>query len=162
MALPPLLTLKDEQTYRAHFEREYCLGTIYTQDGIRVYFPKGKFNHAFYEAASGQRGPKSKALSMIRVQRMDWIKATLADPNADWFQGWDNKNKRIDETSRVEVVYENFVVILAFSLKCDGTLKANFVTCYQADNSIDKIRNNPAWNKHICIRKLKEKKNSGR
>jgi len=28
-------------------------------------------------------------------------------------------------------------------LKQDGLLKANFVTCYQADNSIGKIRNSP-------------------
>jgi len=30
-------------------------------------------------------------------------------------------------------------------------LKANFTTCYRADNSIDKIRTSPLWIKKKCL-----------
>ena len=38
--------------------------------------------------------------------------------------------------------------------KADGTLKANFVTCYDANNSIGKIRQSPLWNKQDCLNAL--------
>jgi len=40
-------------------------------------------------------------------------------------------------------------------LKQNGSLKAaNLVTCYQADNSIGKIRRSPSWSRAACIRLL--------
>jgi hypothetical protein len=56
----------------------------------------------------------------------------------------------------VAVVYEDFVVVVAMGLKLDGSLKANFVTCYQADNSIGKIRRSPVWSRVDCVRQLGE------
>lgn len=52
------------------------------------------------------------------------------------------------------VVYADFVVVVAMGLKLDGSLKANFVTCYQADNSIGKIRKSPVWSRVECVREL--------
>jgi uncharacterized membrane protein YhdT len=52
---------------------------------------------------------------------------------------------------------------MKFEVYCDeanpdvltsGSLKANFVTCYQADNSIGKIRSSPAWFRAACLRLL--------
>lgn len=40
-----------------------------------------------------------------------------------------------------------FVVVVSLWKKLDGSLKANFVTCYQADNSISKIRSLPKWSR---------------
>lgn len=153
MVMPPLLTLATEADYRQHFEATYCRGVISTHDGIRVYFRKEDFDHAFFESPL-RNGVKAKMLSQIRAERMDWIAATLADPTADRFQGWDNKNGRYDATRCVSVVFGDFVVVIRLGKKADGTLKANFVTCYEADNSIGKIRQSPLWNKEDCINAL--------
>ncbi len=59
--------------------------------------------------------------------------------------GWDKMAHGYDSSRRVAVVYEAFMVVLAMGLKQNGMLKANFVTCYQADNSIGKIRTSPVW-----------------
>ncbi len=52
------------------------------------------------------------------------------------------------------MVYEDFVVVVAMGLTAHGALKANFVTCYQADNSIGKIKGAPAWSREACLRLL--------
>lgn len=90
----------------------------------------------------------------MRAQRIDWIKATLEHPTAALFEGWDKTSRQYDATRRVAVVYEDFVVVVAMRLKQDGSLKANFVTCYQADNSIGKIRSSPVWSRAACLRLL--------
>jgi hypothetical protein len=143
MVMPPLLNLADEAAYRGHFERSCCGGNIATHDGIRVYFRRQDFDHAFFES-SGRRG-ENDVFSLVRAQRMDWIVAALADPAAACFQGWDRKNKRYDARRRVAVVMQDFVVVISLSMRRDGSLKANFVTCYRAENSIVKIRQSPRW-----------------
>lgn len=65
-------------------------------------------------------------------------------------------SRRYRATRRVAVVYEDFVVVVAMGLKQDGSLKANLVTCYQADNSIGKIRSSPAWSKAECLALLRK------
>ena len=82
------------------------------------------------------------------------ITATLEHPTAALFEGWDKASRQYDATRRVAIVYEDFVVVVAMGLKQDGSLKANFVTCYQADNSIGKIRSSPAWSRAACLRLL--------
>ena len=84
--MPPLLNLADEAAYRGHFERSCCGGNIATHDGIRVYFRRQDFDHAFFES-SGRR-VENDVFSLVRAQRMDWIVAALADPAAACFQGW--------------------------------------------------------------------------
>lgn len=110
------------------------------------------FGHAFYESSA--RDGRKDVFSPVRAQRIDWIKATLENPDADLFQGWDKRARQYDGTRRVAVVYEDFVVVVAIGLTKARVLKANFVTCYQADNSINKIRRSPAWSRLDCLRQL--------
>lgn len=152
MALPPLVHYVTPAEYRTHYERVYCRGNIQTFDGIRVYFAASKFGHMFYESTA--RDGRKDAFSPVRAQRIDWIKSTLEHPQAALFEGWDKVVRAYDSTRRVAVVYEDFVVVVAMGLKQDGSLKANFVTCYQADNSIGKIRASPVWSRAGCLQLL--------
>lgn len=156
MTLPSLLELDTEADYLAYYEREYCRSNVVAFDGIRVYFKRDKFRHAFYES-SNRDGHKDQ-FSSIRAQRMGWIKATLTNPDALLFMGWDKAKKRYDSSHRVCVLYEDFVVVIKLSLKRSGDLKGDFVTCYQADNSIDKIKQSPEWNREKCLTVLAQKK----
>jgi hypothetical protein len=156
MTLPLLLVYEDEEQYHDHFKREYCGKSIITFDGIRVYFSLSKFSHAFYE--SSNRDGKKDVFSLVRAQRMDWIKATLTSSQAKKYQGWEKKSRMYDPTSRVSVEYEEFVVVIQIRLKNNRELKADFVTCYQADNSISKIRCSPIWSLNTCRAVLEEKK----
>lgn len=149
MSVPVLVRYADASQYRSHYERNYCHAVITTFDGIRVYFNACRFNHAFFE--SPNRDGRKNQFSTIRAERIDWIKATLENPDATRYQGWNSRKKTYEPHRRVEVVYENFVVVLQISKKRNGTLKANFITCYQADNSIGKIRNSPEWEYETCL-----------
>lgn len=151
MALPPLVFYKTAAEYRTHFENLYCRGVITTFDNIRVYFSADKFGHAFYE--SSDVGGHKSVFSPVRAQRIDWIKATLEHPQASLYQGWDKKKKQHIGTRRIAVVYENFTVVIALRLK-KQILKANFITCYQADNSIRTIRSSPTWSHADCLKEL--------
>ncbi len=156
MRLPPLLAYPTEEEYKAHYEQAYCQGGMITFDNIKVYFRKEKFRHAFYES-SGRDGVKDR-FSPQRACRMNWIEATLCSPEAMLYMGWDKAKSRYDAASRVSVVFEDFVVIIRLSLIKTDTLKGDFVTCYQADNSIGKIRKSPKWNRESCMRVLAKKK----
>lgn len=145
----PLLELADQAAYRAHYERTLCRGGIITHDGIRVFFGKETFDHAFFES-SMRRGEKD-VFSTVRAERMEWVAAALADPSAARFQGWNSRTKQHDPTRRVTVIMGDFVVVIALSSRRDGTLKATFMTCYRADNSIAKIRSSPPWSLKDCI-----------
>ena len=90
-----------------------------------MFFSANKFGHMFYESTA-----------------------------RDGHLSWDKALRGYDSTRRVAVVYEDFVVVVAIGLKLDGSLKANFVTCYQADNSIGKIRRSPVWSRVDCVRQL--------
>ncbi|MDR4496348.1 MAG: hypothetical protein MRK02_00190 [Candidatus Scalindua sp.] len=144
-----------ETEYRKHFERIYCRGKVLTFDEIRVYFQANKFDHAFYESSA--RDGKKDRFSFARARRIDWIKATLEASDANIYQGWDKQKKRYDPGRRVCTVYEDFVVIIEIRQKKYGELKGNFVTCYKADNSIDKIRMSPVWTEKTCRDELKKK-----
>lgn len=149
MALPPLVHYAAESEYQAHYERVYCRGSIITFDSVRVHFSPAMFGHMFFESAA--RNGIKDTFSHIRAQRIDWIKPTLEHPDAALFEGWDKKNRRYDPARRVAVAYEDFVVVVAMGLTQGRTLKANFITCYQADNSIGKIRTSPVWSAAKCL-----------
>jgi hypothetical protein len=153
---PGLLILSCEMEYQVYYEEEYCKCPIVTHDGIPIFFPKHKFSHAFYES-SDRRGAND-IFSDVRAQRMSWIKEILQSSTAALYQGWNKKKRAYDPCGRVAFEYEQFVVVVRLSLKKDGTLKGNFITCYQADNSLEKIKQSPLWDKDKCIEKLKEKK----
>jgi len=156
MALPPLLVCTTEEEYRVHYEQTYCRGGIVTFDNIRVYFKKEKFLHAFYE--SSKRDRVKDRFSSERASRMNWIADTLCSPDATLYMGWDKSKGRYDAANRVSVIYEDFVVIIRLSLINAENLKGDFVTCYQADNSIEKIRKSPKWNYESCVKILAKKK----
>ncbi len=86
-----------------------------------------------------------------RAMRMDWILIALADPKYDCFQGWNRKKAFHDPTRRVTVVIDNFVVVIGIWQARNKLLKANFITCYQANNSIKKIRRSPRWTLQDCL-----------
>lgn len=146
--MPPFLNLPDETAYRAHYEATYVHSRITTHHGIPVFFAARDFGHAFYEATN-RDGVKNQ-FSLPRARRMDWICATLNAPAANWYQGWIKPQKRYDASRSVAVAYGSFVVVLRFGVKRSGDLKSNFVTCYDADNSIAKIRQSPIWSLQAC------------
>lgn len=143
---PPLLNLADQAAYHNHYVTTCCNGPIVTPDGIPVYFDRPRFYHAFFESVVFP----DDTFSPVRAQRMDWIRLTLQDAGADRFQGWNKKTKAYEPHRRVEVVHEDFVVVLQIGRKQNGQLRAKFVTCYQADRSIGVIRRSPRWNRQDC------------
>jgi hypothetical protein len=106
MVAPPLLILPTDADYRQHYEQHYCRAVIMTHDAIRVFFRPDRFSHAFYESPL-RDGIKAKILSPDRAQRMNWIAATLTNPAADRFQGWDRDNARYEAIRCVSVVWED-------------------------------------------------------
>ena len=137
MCLPALVDYSTELEYRQHFERIYCRGAIQTFDGINVRFRKSMFDHCFFESVSS----KDDTFSQKRAERIDWIKAVLADRNAELREGWDNKKKRSAKDRRVAIVVECYVVII----RIRGN-RADFVTAFVAGSkTIQKIRTNPLW-----------------
>jgi hypothetical protein len=148
---PPLLNLADEAAYHQHYIATCCKAPIVTHDGIPVYFDRHRFYHAFFETVVYP----DDTFSPERAQRMDWIRLTLEDAAADRLQGWNKAKKAHEPHRRIEVVHGNFVVILQIGLKEDGQLKAKFVTCFEADNSIGLIRSAPPWNRQDCENALR-------
>ncbi len=155
MQLPPLREYQSEADYRTHYECVYCRGVIFTFDGIRIYFDKQRFGHAFYES-SGKGVGRKENFSSVRAKRIDWIKATLESPKAIMYQGWDKHTGKYAPERRVSLTYENFVVIIELRIGADGNFKGKFVTCYQADKSIEKIRRSPKWSREECLAALKK------
>ena len=139
--MKPLVKLPSKKHYRRHVENLYCTGNIFTFDGIQVFFKKTDFDHCFYES----KNFPDDTFSRDRYERINWIKETLEDPKADLRCGWDRKKKIIDCNRRVAIVNKDYVVIIAISTKKDGTLKANFITAYVADDSISQILKMPKW-----------------
>ncbi len=143
MQPPPKVNYATEVEYRTHFVRVYCRGPIVTFDGIPVWFRPMDFNHCMFE--STRRDGAKDTLSRDRVERIDWIAATLGNPEAELYQGWNKRLRRADSSRRVAVVYGEFVVVIDIHTKDDGKRSARFVTAFLADNSIAKIRSMPKW-----------------
>lgn len=151
--LPPFVAYDTLKEYKNHFEETYCKTPTLTFDGIKVFFSKDKFEHAFFE--STKRNGVKDTFSDERAKRIDWIKATLENPKADLYQGWDKDSKTYFPHRRVSVVFGDFAVIIGLSLNKSGELKGNFITCYEANNSIGKIRTSPVWDKQKYLDYLK-------
>ena len=45
-------------------------------------------------------------------QRIDWIIATLINPEAELYQGWDKEKNRADPNRRVAVAYKELVAVI--------------------------------------------------
>ena len=144
MTYPPLLMLSSENEYLKYFEENYCQQKIFTFDKIRVMFPKGAFNHAFFTSSS-RRENKKDIFAEERAQRMPWIKVALADATAELYCGWDNKRKCVVENRRVCIVVRDYVVII--QMRDKG--KAFFISAFIADQqALNKIRLNEKWQKN--------------
>lgn len=145
MSEPALIYYATVAEYKRHYEKHYCQEKILTFDSVRVYFRSSKFGHVFYESSA--RDGKKDQFSKTRAERIAWIRATLENPKAELYQGWNKDDKVYDISRRVSVVYEDFVVVIRIN-KFDTNGKpttADFVTAYVADNSIDRIRSSPKW-----------------
>lgn len=141
MAYPSLVSYRTIDEYRFHFERVYCKGPVTTFDGISVRFRKNQFDHCFHE--SSRRNNEKDTFSILRAERIDWIKAALEDPNAELHVGWDGKKKQYDCSHRVALVSGDYVVVI----RLGKNQKAQFVTAYVADssNTLAKIKGSPKW-----------------
>ncbi|WP_143394875.1 hypothetical protein [Flavobacterium sp. 11] len=137
-----ITTLPDEQAYRQLFLNTYCniASPVFTNDGLRVSFSPNNFNHSFFES-SNRRNPTKDVFSIVRAERILWIKETLEDPTSDLRIGWDNKTKSYDNSRRVAIVKNDYVVIISII----NPTKAIFISAYVADNSIGKILMSPVW-----------------
>jgi hypothetical protein len=135
-----------EEELRELWRQEYCRQVIHTHDGVRVKFYDSNFDHAFYESSDRRQSANKKKhkdiLSLVRLSRMLWIKDVLADPTADLRVGYNNKKHALNPKKRVAISKGDYVVIIEMT----GEKKAAFVTAFVADNSIEKIKQNPKWN----------------
>lgn len=144
MPRPPLVHYPSVDEYRAHFERVYCRGPVVTFDGIPVRFRKPDFNHCMQKTARGRSGEKV-GWAADRLERIDWIKATLEHPQAELYFGWDNKKRAMTRDRRVAVVFGGYVVVIA-TLPRHGGLEGRFVTAYSMDaNGLAKVRGMQRW-----------------
>ena len=93
---------------------------------------------------------------------MDWIKDTLANPNAERFQGWvsrraadGSRTGQYVATRRTELLHGNFIVVIQFSMGSNGVPQANFITCFVANRpNVTKIRSFPRWDMQKCLDRL--------
>ena len=95
--------------YKQHYDKHYCREKIFTFDSIRVHFRQSKFGHVFYESSA--RDGKKDTFSQSRAERIGWIRATLEHPKAELYQGWNKDDKVYDNSRRVSVVYDDFVLL---------------------------------------------------
>lgn len=139
MSYPPLVEYHSTVKYRQHFEDVYCRTPIITFDSISVRFRRRDFNHCFFESIN----EKDDTFSQKRAERIDWIKATLEDPESERYLGWDRTKKRYDSKRRVAVVMGNYIVVITIT----GNAKADFITAFVADNrrTLEMIRQSPKW-----------------
>lgn len=139
---PPLVYYASANDYRQHYQANYCNVLVHTFDGLRVFFPRRQFDHAFYESSS-RRTPDKSVFCRERAERIDWIAAALQDGTAELYVGWDNKKKALDPHRRVTIVYGDYVVILRIESQ---RRRASFITAFVGgEETLKKIRSNPTW-----------------
>ena len=141
MNLPALLSLKDENSYRAYFYKNFVkIKSLRTFDGIEVRFFTQNFDHAFYVKSIRSSGKKDQ-FSWQRAKRMDWIAAILQSPEPELRRRAmpDGKIRRI-----ALVGAERYAVVI--QIEPNGR-RANFITAYivRDDESLRKMRSNPRW-----------------
>lgn len=154
MTPPSLVIYLTSSEYLEHYKQHYCRNVITTFDSIRVYFSPERFGHAFYEGSPMQKGKFS--FSRSRAERIDWIRPTLASPDAALYTGYISATDSYDPSRRVAALFDEFVVIINLSVGKNDEIKGQFNTCFIADASIDKIRQAPLWTKDACIEAHKQ------
>lgn len=140
MEYPPYI-YQTPQGYEEYFYRIYCSSPIDTFDGISVRFRKTDFYHCFFE--SSRRDKAKDKFSVKRAEKIDWIKATLQDPDADLRIGWDSESKGYKMNRRVALVKGNYVVVVQLK---KNMKEAVFITAFVAEgDSSCKILAGPKW-----------------
>lgn len=134
---------KTEKEYRKIFEETYCdhENPVITFDGIRAKFFPGMFDHAFFESDDWKKKDKS-IFSFNRAEKIFWIKDTLEDPDAILKCGYLKKTKTHTNSRRVAIVKNDYVVIIRFTKDLKS---AQFITAFEAYDSIDEILKAPDW-----------------
>lgn len=135
--------LTEEELREIWFET-YCAGDvmIFTLDGVLVKFYEDQFDHCFYESANRRKRDKS-ILSYNRLEKIYWIKDTLEDPDAILNSGWLRDQQTYNNSRRLALVKENYVVVIRFT-KAE---KAKFITAYEITDaeSLEKVIASPDW-----------------
>ena len=131
-----------EEELREIWSVEYCNKPIITFDDIEVKFFSSMFDHCFYESDNRKEKDKS-ILSLNRLEKIYWIKDTLLDPASIRKKGWDRNKKTYTDSSRVNLVKGNYIVVIKIFAKN----KARFITAYEVNNdeNLKKIKNSPDW-----------------
>lgn len=137
-----------ESFYKNIYENFYCKSPISTFDNILVFFKKDNFSHAFFESANRRRKDKS-IFSYKRANRIYWIKWVLENPNAELYKGYNHITKKYDNSRRVAVCVDNYIVVVELNKNKN---KAKFITAYVADGingkgkkAIDLIKSGEKW-----------------
>lgn len=134
-----------EEEMRKMWQEEYCQQEIYTFDDILVKFYPEMFDHCFYESENRKARDKS-ILSLNRLEKMLWIKDTLRDAKAILKQGYDKKRNAYDNSRRVAVVKDNYIVIIVIYAR---KKRARFITAFEMndDDNLEKLLDGPNWTK---------------
>jgi hypothetical protein len=139
---------ENETFYKNIYEEFYCKLPIFTFDNILVFFKKDNFNHAFFESSNRKMKDKS-IFSYKRANRIYWIKWVLQNSNAQLYKGYNHRTKRYDNSRRVTVCVDNYIVVVELNKKKN---KAKFITAFIADGinnkgkkTIDLIKSGEKW-----------------
>ena len=137
---PPFMDHGNLELYRGFYNSTFSK-PVTTHDGIVVHFSRGRFGHAVQE--SSQKDGNKDTFSIERAKRLGWIKTALQDPDLKLKAGWNRRKKRYENTSRVTLMIDDFVVVI----RLISSVKAEFVTCYVADSPRTKrlIEAGPDW-----------------
>lgn len=138
----PYLILPTDADYKLYWESVVCASPVTTVHGVKVFFQRNRFEHAFFESPM-RNGIKGTVCSTERVQRMSWIRAALTDPASDWRTGWNKSLGQADRSRAVCITDEDFVIVIG--MHATDPARANFMSCYRADQSIGRIRCMPCW-----------------
>lgn len=146
---PPLITTatpnRSDDSFKALiagiFKANYCLRPLVTPFGTVRFSFKRDFNHAFFEL--GPDGPKSR-FSILRAERVLWIKHALQDPKARHVQGYDKARGCCHRGRRTILVPEHRYVVVVQPAKGDHHI---FITAFVAttDHSWKKLLHSPDW-----------------
>lgn len=138
------LQLKSELEYLEYFTENFCKQEIFTNDGIRIYFRRCHFYHAFFESVWTNKD----TFSLARARRMPDVLPILQSPSAQCRCGWDRKTGSFSASKRVSFLTDPFVVVVLLKRnKKTGLIQGEFITCYTATSrTYQLILQNPRWN----------------
>jgi len=144
MVLSNTLELGNEQAYLDYFYKYFIRQEIFTFDGIRIYFRKSHFYHAFFETNVAHKD----CFSLDRARHMPDILTILQSPVSICRCGWNNREQRHDYHRRVSYLLGTFLVVVLLSRnKQTGVVTGEFITCFEADEiTFSRIQKDPIWN----------------